>query len=536
MKKRIGIFCGIILIALVCVILVGFNRKYTSEATAEKMILWDKDNTNTEEVHIQIGSEEEYDTTISQYIEGLEPGYYYLETDTRNDGNQEYAYGVGSNQKKCMTSIPRSITDDKWTKVTVRGIKVEEDGKLEIGISAKGEGQFLYAENFELLYEKNQTNQYPSLFGGCISWLDWEEDLGAKYYDFDGIEKDAVKIMAENGCNFVRLELYNNPGDFINEEGDRFPEGYKDADSIYNLALRANAEGMKIQLSFMYADYWGNDAIPSDWLAQIEGIEDEEQIADILAGDIYDFTKTFMERLADSGIYPEYVSLGNEMQDGILLPYGSTYDSEKTIDAFCKFMDAGYRAVKEVSPDSKIVLHIACNADDMYYDNGATGRWFFDLCGEKNILFDVIGISYYPFWAQTQDNYAKKQALDVNDLLNWCNMMVDRYDKDILIMETGINWGKPGQLADNGAYEGIYEYSPEGQRDYMYELINALKSVKDGRCVGALYWDPVLVKQEGIGWAINVKSGSVRPNCVETTTFFDYDHKALPVLNAFKYN
>ncbi len=488
---------------------------------------------------LKIGSDDQYDATVVQYINGLTPGYYYLEAHTLNEGNQEYCYiyGKGSSQAQCMTSVPRTIKDGVWTTVTVRGIYVGEDGILEIGICSKGNGQHVNVDALSIGYEKDQENQYDSLFGGAVSWLDWVEDLGGRYYRADGSEADAIQIMAENGCNFVRLELYNNPGDYINENGDMFPEGYKDADAIFDLAVRAHNKGMKIQLSFMYADYWGNKAIPSDWLEKINGISDSDMISDTLSQCLYSYTKDFMDRLAAEGIYPEYVSLGNEMQGGILEPYGSTWESDESLETFCELMDAGYRAVKEISPSSQIVLHIACNADDMFWESrSGTGRWFFGLCEENGVKYDVIGTSFYPYWAQTDSRYAVKNALDTGDLIEWCNMMVDLFDKDILIMESGINWGKPGQLSDNGAYKEIYPCTPEGQRDFMYELINAIKSVKDGRCIGDLYWDPVLVRQEGIGWAIRSATNTPRENCVETTTYFDYDHKALPVLDAYRYN
>lgn len=488
---------------------------------------------------LKIGAEEEYEASAVQYINNLEAGYYYVEIYTLNEGNQEYCYvyANGTKQGKCMTAVPRTTEEGKWRKVTVRGVEVQSDGIVEVGICAMGDGQYACFDSASIHYEKNQDKPYESLFGGAISWLDWVEDMGGKYYYSDGTEGDALQIMAENGCNFVRLELYNNPGDYVNENGERFPEGYKDADAIYDLALRAHSKGMKIQLSFMYSDYWGNLAIPSDWLQKIEGVDDTEKAAEILTECLYDYTKSFMERLADAGIYPEYISLGNEMNGGILEPYGNTYTTEEAMQAFCGFMDAGYRAVKEVSPDSQIVLHIACNADDMFWESkSGTGKWFFGLCEEYGIKYDIIGTSFYPYWAQTDSEYAAKNALNADDLVEWCNMMIDTFDKDILIMESGINWGKPGQLSNNGAYKGIYSCTPEGQRDFMYELINAIKSVKDGRCIGDLYWDPVLVKQKGIGFAIDDASGNAKMNVVETTTFFDYDHEALPVLDAYKYN
>ncbi len=516
----------------------GTNEYWTSYSTKDSVLIIEQQAYSGEK-SMKIGLKSDYTSNVVQHINNLKPGYYFLEAQVLNDGNQDYCYlyGNGTEQGQCMTAIPKAVTQGEWTKVTVRGIKVENDGILEIGINSQGSNQYLYIDDIQLKYETNQDSQYESLYGGAISWLDWVEDLGGKYYYADGKEGDALQIMAENGCNFVRLELYNNPGDYVNKEGDAFPRGYKDADAIYDLAVRAHNKGMKIQLSFMYSDYWGNDAIPSDWVEKIDGVADNDEKVEILTECIYEYTKNFMKRLADEGIYPEYVSIGNEMNGGILTPYGSTCDSQESLQAFKKFMDAGYRAIKEVSNSSKVVLHIACNGDDLFWESKVgTGMWFFKLCEENDIKYDVIGTSYYPFWGQTDSEYAIKKAISAKDMIEWCNMMIDTFDKDILVMETGINWGTPGQLENNGVYEGIYKYTPQDQRNYMYELINALKSVKDGRCVGALYWDPILVRQEGIGYAIKADGTGCRPNCVETTTFFDYAHIALPVLDAYRYN
>ena len=513
----------------------GFGEYWMIEGTKEAILI-DNVHPYAGSQSLKIGAETGYSVNVVQNINNLTPGYYYLEAWVLNDGGQDYCYlyGKGSAQGECMTAAPKSKDENTWIKVTVRGIKVEKDGVLEIGIKSKGEGQYVFVDSIQVSYEKNQESQYESLYGGAISWLDWVEDKGGKYYYADGTEGDALQIMAENGCNFVRLELYNNPGAYVNEYGDTFPNGYKDADAIYDLAVRAHNKGMKIQLSFMYSDYWGNEAIPIDWLDKIEGVSNQDEIAMILTECLYEYTKSFMQRLADAGIYPEYVSLGNEMSAGILMPYGDSYNNTESFKAF---LDAGYRAVKEVSKNSKIVLHVACNGDDLFWESKVgTGMWFFELCEKNDIEYDVIGTSYYPYWGQTTDIYAKKKKINADDMVEWCNMMIDRFDKDVLIMESGINWGKPGQLANNGAYEGIYGYTPEDQKYFMYELINALKSVKDGRCVGDLYWDPILVRQAGIGWAVKADGSGSRENCVETTTFFDYEHIALPVLDAYKYN
>ena len=474
--------------------------------------------------------------TIYQKIKNVKPGLYSLKAKTKNDCNQEYCYiyGKGSAQEAQMTSLPLSYQND-WVITTVRGIKVLDDGELEIGIKSYGLSGLSYFDDFELVYEENQ-NEITMLYGGAISWLDWEESLGAKYYDFLNNERDALEILKENGCNVVRLELYNNPGEYINEFGDYFPKDFKNQDSIFNLAKRANKLGMKIQLSFMYSDYWGNDSFPVDWKEIIDRISDYDKKIQKLSDLLYDFTYNYIKRFIDNSIFPDYVSLGNEIDPGILLPYGSSTSSEESVNALAKLLNSGYKAVKDASPSSLVVLHLGCNANDMHWEskNGG-GRWFFDLMKGKNVNYDIIGTSFYPYWAQTESEYAKKKSLDLNDFKEWCIMMNNLYDKKILIMETGYNWGIPGQLSNNGAYENIYESTPNGQRNYIYDLINTIKGLENNICLGFIYWDPILVKQDGIGYAL-YENGKARPNVVETTTFFDYNHKALPVLNAYKYN
>ena len=488
---------------------------------------------------LQLGAEGDYAVSVTQRIRNLEPGYYFLQARTQSEGDQEACYLFAASETEggflCKTAVPRTIREGEWTLVTVRGILVNEDGCLAIGAAAKGSGQLVRIDDFTLCREADQSRQYPNLFGGAVSWLDWEEDMGALYFDETGRQRDALEILKESGCNAVRLELYNHPGAYRDADGNYLPAGYKDADAIFALAQRADALGMEIFLSFMYADYWGNDDVPADWLAALDGLSDAEK-TDCLCAALYDYTASFLERLKDAGVQPRYVSIGNEIDAGILLPYGSSYESEASAAALATFLNSGYSAVKDVFPDSQVVLHLGTNCDDLHWEsNSGAGVWFFDLMQRYGVQYDMIGTSYYPSWAQTDRAEAKKRALDLHDLADWCEMMTDRYDKDVLICESGYNWGTPGQLANNGAYAGIYPSSPEGQRDYVTDLINTVKSVKDGRCVGCFYWDPVLVRQPGVGWAL-YGDGQARENVVETTTFFDYDHKALPVLHAYRDN
>ncbi|MBB5783460.1 glycosyl hydrolase 53 family protein [Nonomuraea jabiensis] len=84
------------------------------------------------------------------------------------------------------------------------------------------------------------------------------------------------------------------------------------------------------------------------------------------------------------------------------------------------------------------------------------------------------------------------------------------------------------QLRDNGPVP--YGETPEGQRDFLYELFAGLKAVKDGAVIGDLYWDPVMIPADGVGWQVG------GDNVVSNTTLFDFEGKALPALQAYADN
>ena len=49
------------------------------------------------------------------------------------------------------------------------------------------------------------------MLGADISFLPELENKGMKFYDLDGKEKDAIKILKEHGLNYVRLRIFNDP-------------------------------------------------------------------------------------------------------------------------------------------------------------------------------------------------------------------------------------------------------------------------------------------------------------------------------------
>lgn len=451
---------------------------------------------------------------VYKTINGLEKGTYNLYADVKRDsiGDIGYMYAKVNDKPINTTSC---FGNNEWKKAVIQGIKIE-DGSCEIGFCGCGK--------FTNVYLERSDTSDVFLVGGDITELSYIENCGGKYYDENGIQKDAVQILAENGFNFARIRIYNNPGKGRGDGEFYLPDGFQDLQSGLELAKRAKDKGMKIQLTLYYSDYWADGSrqiIPYDWQKQLEG-KSETECIQILERLVYEYTKNVMSEMKKQETIPEYVSLGNEMQNGILFPFGSI--SENEFENTARLLNSGAKAVREVLPETEIVLHLDGKMSQYEY--------FFDKCEELGVDYDIIGPSYYPFWSGNT----------VEEAVNFYNDLIKRYDKDILVMETGYNFnpvtaaGYTGQLNNSGPYEGIYPDSPDGQRAFMEEVLAGIKSVYGGRCIGDLYWNPIMINCDGVGWAVRESNDCVDVNLISNTTLFDFDGKALPVFEAFKNN
>lgn len=444
-----------------------------------------------------------YETTVSQTLKGLENGLYDLEFYYQNGGGQSACYvaaGADDATRK-MTSL--RVSSDTWTRSYVRGIKVE-NGNCQVSINMQADaGENCRIDGLRLI---STDKEFNLLKGGDISELTYVEQNGGKYYE-NGEEKDCVDILKDNGFNIVRLRLYNDPGNPAYSPSNRLPAGIQDETDILRLAKRAKDAGMQIQLTFHYSDYWTNGEDqnkPHEWV---------NLDFDALKKALYDYTYDFMNKMVEQGTTPEYVSLGNEIQAGMLYPDGSV----DSMGQLTELINSGYDAVKAVSPDSKVILHSNAAGNKEQYE------WFFGELQDRGAKYDIIGASYYPFWTN----------MTASEIREWADDIIDRFDKDILIMETGYSWdrylpdGTSGQLSHNGPYT---DFSHLGQKNFMLELADEIKKTKDCRILGFLYWDPIFIEVPGTGWELGDK------NYVSNTTLFDFNGNRQEVFDAFKYN
>ena len=477
-------------------------------------------------------------------------------------------YGVSDGYTAASTVLPVSADG---VKVTVRGIEVE-NGKCTIGVGTDGNG-VIEVSDVDLVKTDKQNG---FIQGGDMTEVDYIESLGGEYKDSDGKKVDPFEFLSQNGMNMARIRLSNTPGKGTGDGVYYLPSGFQDEEDCLKLAKRAKDAGMGIQFTFNYSDYWSNGSrqiIPSEWVKQIKDelgydvknadflnsmtSEQREEIQDKLAEIVYNYTYDIMSKLKAQGTVPEYVSLGNEIRGGMLFPFGNTYDASMNRDRFelvfgddknadedikcpkdweglVKFINAGYDAVKAVSEDSKVIIHL----DDGSKSNKFT--YFFDELDKLGAKYDVIGASYYPAWTDNNAETCKE----------FCNEISKKYDKDIMIMETGFNWnetrkdGYAGQLKDSDVYKDIYPPTMTGHKNFMAELFNELKSVDDNRCLGVLYWDPCMIHVEDkdnknaslSGWAVKESDDKTDVNVVENTTLFDFDGKAIPSVDVYKHS
>lgn len=505
-------------------------------------------------------------------VTGLEDGYYDLTVTCKNTATDEntYLYGISEGYTMSSTVLPKS---EEGVKVTVKGIGVS-GGKCEVGVVTDGNSVIEFSDADLTASQKSKF-----IIGGDMTEVSYIESLGGVYKDEDGNPVDVFEYLSDNGVNMARIRLSNTTGKGTGDGAYYLPGGFQDEEDCLELARRAKDAGMGIQFTFNYSDYWSNgerQIIPSEWVKQIKDTlgydikdpaflngmtaETKKEIQDKLGDILYEYTKDIMTKLKNQGTLPEYVSLGNEINGGMFFPFANTFDAAMDKDSFeliysdideddilcykdweglANILNRGYDAIKEVSPQSQVVIHLANGSKDSIF------TWFFDEYIKAGGKFDVIGASYYPAWSHNP----------IESCVDFCNNISKLYDKDILIMETGYNWtenkknGYGGQLTPTAedeknapGYTEKYPFTTEGHKSFMIDLINSLKGVDGGRCAGLLYWDPCMIHVEDpenpneslSGWANRESDDLPDGNVVENTTLFDFDGKAIPSVKVFR--
>lgn len=372
--------------------------------------------------------------------------------------------------------------------------------------------------------EDNQIREHSYsadfIMGGDVSMLYEVENLGGKFYD-DGIQKDALEILSSNGMNYVRLRLWVDPYDSL---GNPYGGGTNDLDTTILLAKRAKANGMNILLDIHLSDFWadpGTQTKPKAW---------ENLSYTQLKNQVYNYTNGVIIAFKNEGVLPEMVQVGNEITSGILWDDGKVGDGQGDFTQLTELLSSGISGIRDalvVGEDIEIVLHIDHGGDNDLY------RWWFDAMTVHEVEYDIIGLSYYPFWHGTMGEL----QYNLNDISK-------RYEKDVMIVETSYAFtlddgdGLGNSFFENEESIGGYPASPQGQVSFMRDLREILHDVPNERGRGIFWWEPTWLPVQGANWGTeagklyNDDSGLLS-NPWDNQTLFDFNGNALETLSVF---
>lgn len=288
---------------------------------------------------------------------------------------------------------------------------------------------------------KGVSRPVDKMLGADISFLPQLEARGIKFSDA-GKEKDAIQILKDHGFNYIRLRIFNEPA---RDSGYSPGRGFCDLEHTRAMAKRVKAAGMKLLLDFHYSDTWadpGKQFKPAAW----KGKSFPE-----LKQAVYDFTRDVMQALKDQGTAPDMVQVGNEINHGMIWPEGSI----RHLDSLAQLIYAGINGVRAVAPATTIMLHVALGGQ---YDESV---FFYDAMLQRQVPFDVIGLSYYPKWHCT-----------LADLEYNLDELARRYNKDVIVVEYSHLKKEVNELAFD-------VYGGHGKGSAIWEPLNTWESVFD---------------------------------------------------------
>ena len=352
-----------------------------------------------------------------------------------------------------------------------------------------------------------------------------ELEHGAKYFD-GNVQIDPLDAFLYNGVNCMRIRVWNDPK---SPAGEPYLAGSNDIGEYIRLGKLAKDKGYRLMMDFHYSDFWadpGKQMIPKAWAHY--GIDE-------MVDALYAFTKECLQAACDADVAPEFIQVGNEITNGMLWPVGKLELPDGTrgnYENFCRLVDAGCRACREVLPGAKIILHLERSNDQAVYQE------FFTAMENAGIDYDIIGASYYPYWHGIPDE------LFAN--LNACR----RFGKQIMIVELGYGFttkaysldGTESRLvidAERAYVPGLTEkfpMTPEGQAAYIRHV---LARAREEGISGVFYWEPLWIPGEGICWASEAGQAYIHEEGKSTTNewanqcLFDYSGRKLPAFDAF---
>lgn len=211
--------------------------------------------------------------------------------------------------------------------------------------------------------------------------------------------------------------------------------------------------------------------------------------------ELYNYTMSVSNSFASAGITPDIIAICNECSDGLLFPTGN-YD-DNGFDNIAALLHSAAWGIKDsdLTTQPKIMIHLPNGWD------WSLQQWFYEgLLAVGTFLdtdFDVMGVSYYPFYSADATLSALKTSL---------TNMASEWGKDIIVAETNWPTSCPDPEYSFPSDASSIPFSAAGQTTWLQDVADIVEAVDNG--LGLFYWEPA--------WIDNAALGS---SCADNTMF-----------------
>lgn len=343
--------------------------------------------------------------------------------------------------------------------------------------------------------------------GGDISLLPTYEEHGANYMDKDGKKiTNMLTFLKEQGLNTMRVRLFVDP---LKATDEAKGQGVRqNLDYVKAFGKRIKDAGLNFMLDFHYSDTWAD---PSQQTTPDLFIRVNTPVWEY----IYYYTKEALQTLVDAGATPDFIQTGNEISFGML------WDACKVTpnNSWNAYLDTNWdflstalknasRACREVCPEAKIIIHTEQCANNPTLDVA-----FFKRIQDNEVNYDIIGVSYYPYFKGPVSNLDKGLT----------QLETNFPDKKIMVVETGCGYHYTVGDKDKQYYPLTYE----GQRQFTSDLITMLNKHQQ---VNGLFWWFLEANEYGLNWATQ----RVTDGWYNASLFDNETGRALPALYELK--
>lgn len=414
---------------------------------------------------------------------------YNLLAATTDAGN---AGGVIVDQAEFVGSW-NSFFDDDRAIISLAAFAYAQGNKVDITTTPSTEIIYKYGlesglKDVNVTIPRIDGMNDSAIRGVDVSSYQALKDAGVKFYDNNGNEAELMKVLADNGVNYIRLRIWNDP---YNAKGEVYGGGVNSVEQDLKIAKEATKYGMKLLLCFHYSDFWADPTIQQLPKAWKKDAGNPEKIAD----DIYNFTADTIQKFKAIGADIGMVQIGNEITKGMCevmqtSNYTDLWGEGEKAKKITSYLKSGASAVRKYAPNALVALQLET-------PNATKYKYIMDAWEREGVDYDVLGSSYYPFWSQTVETLevVQKLAADYGKLFcvletSWMNTL---YDAD----------GTTNQLGEGTVNLNVYKVGVQGQVDVLSDQYKTILSQPNG--LGSFYWEPawIPVKAGWVNWEYN---------------------------------